>query len=127
MYLPPDALLTEKMVHDAHVLSLHGRVGLTMTFIRQEYWVPRLRQLTKKVIRACYGCKKFQVTTFTNKPTASLPTDRTVGSVPFEVVGVDFSGPITYKLSPKKEGKAYILLFVCSLTRTIHLELLPNF
>ena len=126
VYLPPDALLTEKMVHDAHVLSLHGGVGLTMTFIRQEYWVPRLRRLTKKVIRACYGCKKFQVTSFANPPTASLPTDRTVGSVPFEVVGVDFAGPITYKLSPKKEGKAYILLFACSLTRAIHLELLPN-
>ena len=126
VYLPPDAVLTEKMVHDAHVLSLHGGVGLTMTFIRQEYWVPRLRRLTKKVIRACYGCKKFQVTSFANPPTASLPTDRTVGSVPFEVVGVDFAGPITYKLSPKKEGKAYILLFACSLTRAIHLELLPN-
>lgn len=123
VYLPPDAVLTEKMVH---VLSLHGGVGLTMTFVRQQYWVPRLRRLTKKVIRACYGCKKFQVTAFANSPTASLPTDRTVGSVPFEVAGVDFAGPITYKLSPKKEGKAYILLFACSLTRAIHLELLPK-
>ena len=126
IYLPPDALLTEKMVHDAHVLSLHGGVGLTMTLIRQEYWVPRLRRLSKRVIRACYGCKKFQVSAFANPPTASLPTDRTVGSVPFEVLGVDFAGPIAYKLSPKKEGKAYILLFACSLTRAIHLELLPN-
>jgi len=42
------------------------------------------------------------------------------------VVGVDFAGPIAYKLSPKKEGKAYILLFACSLTRSVHLELLPN-
>ena len=39
---------------------------------------------------------------------------------------MDFAGPIAYKLSPKKEGKAYILLFACSLTRAIHLELLPN-
>ena len=97
-----------------------------MTSICQEYWVPRLRQLTKKVIRGCYGCKKFQVTAFANPPTASLPTNRTEGSVPFEVLGVDFAGPITYKLTPKKEGKAYILLFACSLTRAIHLELLPN-
>ena len=125
-YLPPDDLLTEKMVHDAHVLSLHGEVGLTMRQIRQEYWVPRLRRLTKKVIRGCYGCKKFQVAAFANPPTASLPTDRTEGSVPFEVLGVDFAGPIAYKLSRKKEGKACILLFACSLTRAIHLELLPN-
>ena len=125
-YLPPDDLLTEKMVHDAHVLSLHGGVGLTMTLIRQEYWIPRLRRLIKKVIRGCYGCKKFQVAAFANPPTASLPTDQTEGSGPFEVLGMDFAGPITYKLSPKKEGKAYIVLFACSLTRAIHLELLPN-
>ena len=59
--------------------------------------------------------------------------DSTVGSIPFEVLGVDVASPIAYKLKAKKEGKkpiregkAYILLFACSLTRAIHLELLPN-
>ena len=126
IYLPPDTLLTERIVHDKHVLSLHGGVGLTMSFVRQQYWVPRLRQLTKRVIRGCYGCKKFQVTAFSNPAVGNLPTDRTEGSTPFEVVGLDFAGPIGYKLKTKKEGKAYILLFACSLTRAVHLELLPN-
>ena len=125
-YLLPDYLLTQKMVHDAHVLSLHGGVGLAITLIHQEYWVPRLRWLTKKVIRCCYGCKIFQVAAFANPPTASLPTDRKEGSVSFDVLGVDFAGPIAYKLSPKNEGKAYILLFTYSLTRAIHLDLLPD-
>ena len=101
-------------------------MGLTMALIHQEYWVLHLRWLAKKVIRGFYGCKTFQLAAFANPPTGSLPTDRTEGSVPFEVLGVDFAGPIAYKLSPKKEGKAYILLFPCSLTRAIHLELLPN-
>ena len=126
IYLPPDTLLTGRIVHDKHVLSLHGGVGLTMSFVRQQYWVPRLRQLTKRVIRGCYGCKKFQVTAFSNPPVGNLPTDRTEGSTPFEVVGLDFAGPIGYKLKTKKEGKEYILLFACSLTRDVHLELLPN-
>ena len=119
IYLPPDTLLTERIVHDKHVLSLHGGVGLTMSFVRQQYWVPRLRQLTKRVIRGCYGCKKFQVTAFSNPPVGNLPTDRTEGSTPFEVVGLDFAGPIGYKLKTKKEGKAYILLFACSLTKAV--------
>ena len=42
------------------------------------------------------------------------------------MLGADYAGPIAYKLKPKKEGKAYILLFACSLTRAIHLELLPD-
>ena len=125
-YLPPDDLLTEKMVHDVLVLSLHGRVGPTMTLIRRNYWVPHLRRLTKKVIRSGCCCKKFQVAAFANPPTANLPADRTEGSVPFEVLGVDFAGPIPYKLSPKKWVISYVLLFACSLTRAIHLELLPD-
>ena len=101
IYSPPDALLTEKMVHDVHILTLHGGVSLSMSFIRQKYWVPRLRQLTKKVIRACYGCRKFQVKALASPPTGNLPTDRTLGSIPFEVLSVDFAGPIAYKLKAK--------------------------
>ena len=101
-----------------------GVVGLTMMFIRQGYSVPR--RLTKKVIRGCYGCKNFQVAAFANPPTASLLTDRIEESVPFEVLGLDFSGPV--QAFTKEGGKieVYILLFACSLTRAIHVELLPN-
>ena len=36
IYLPlaPSAVLWEKLVQDAHMLTLHGRVGLTMALIR---------------------------------------------------------------------------------------------
>ena len=126
IYLPSSAVLTEKLVLDAHILTLHGGVGLTMAFIRRDYWIPRLRQLTKKVIRGCFGCKKFRAVAFQSPPPGNLPVDRTMGSVPFQVLGVDYAGPIPYKISKKKEGKAYILLFACSLTRAIHLELLSD-
>ena len=33
IYLPPSAVLSEKFVQDAHMLTLHGRVGLTMALI----------------------------------------------------------------------------------------------
>ena len=101
-----------------------GVVGLTMTFIRQGYRVPR--RLTKKVIKGFYGCKNFQVAAFANLPIASLPTDRIEGSVPFEVLGVDFAGPVQAFTKEGGKIKVYILLFACSLTRAIHLELLPN-
>ena len=126
VYLPPRVVLSEKMVQDAHILTLHGRVGLTMAHVRQEYWIPRLRQLAKNVVNHCYGCKKFHVTKLQNPPPGNLPVDRTEGTFPFQVVGVDYAGPITYKISKKKEGKAYILLFACSLTRAVHLELLTD-
>ena len=126
IYLPPSAVLSETLVQDAHMLTLHGGVGLTMAFIRRDYWIPRLRQLTKKVINGCFGCKKFQAKAFGSPPPGNLPIDRTMGSAPFQVLGVDYAGPILYKINKKRDGKAYILLFACSLTRAIHLELLSS-
>ena len=127
VYLAPNAVLSEKLTQDAHVSTSHGGVGLTMTYIRRDYWIPRLRRLTKKVIRGWFGCKRFQAAAFQNPPPGNLLVKRTTGSVPFQVVGVDYAGPILSKPSSKREtGKAYILLFACSLTRAIHLELLSD-
>ncbi|PFX34964.1 Uncharacterized protein K02A2.6 [Stylophora pistillata] len=126
IYLPPRAVLSEKLVQDAHMLTLHGGVGLTMALIRSDYWIPRLRQLTKKVINGCFGCKKFQTKAFGSPPPGNLPIDRTMGSIPFQVLGLDYAGPILYGCNKKRDGKAYILLFACSLTRAIHFELLSN-
>ena len=42
------------------------------------------------------------------------------------VIGVDFAGPIKYRIRAKTEGKAYLALYACSLTRGLFLEVLPN-
>ena len=45
--------------------------------------------------------------------------------MPFEVLGVDFAGPIRYQKG-KSEKKSYLALFACSLCRAVHLELLKS-
>ena len=99
--------------------TLHGGVGLTMAKIREEYWIPRLRRLAKKVIKQCHGCKRFQAVALAAPPPGLLPPERTEGSSPFEVVGVDFAGPIKYRKSSRAEGKAYLALYACSLPRSL--------
>ena len=59
IYLPDGALFSKKLVIHAHLQTLHGGVSLTMAKIREKYWVPRLRRLTKRVINECRGCKRF--------------------------------------------------------------------
>ena len=44
----------------------------------------------------------------------------------FQVIGTDYAGPIYYCTKSKMESKAYILLFSCSLSRAMYLELTPN-
>ena len=110
----------------AHLATLHGGVSLTMANVRDQHWIPRLRRLVKKVIKQCYGCKRFQAVAVAAPPPGLLPLERTEHSGVFEVVGVDFAGPIKYRKSPRVEGKAYLVLFACSLTRALYLEVLPN-
>ena len=57
------------------------------------------RSLTNRAIKGCVGCKKFQATAFQRAPPGNLPNDRTPGSVPFQVVAVDYAGPISYNAS----------------------------
>ena len=97
-----------------------------MAAIRESYWVRRLRQLVKVVTRDCCGCKRFQETTLAAPPPALLPRSRTEGSAASEVIGVDSAGPIRYRQEANREGKAYITLFVCSLTHAVRLKLLPS-
>eukprot|EP00794_Sanderia_malayensis_P000965 gene965-biopygen216 len=122
IYLPTNALFTEKLVMNNHVSTGHGGVSLTMSSIRERFWVPRLRQLVKKLRLKCAGCKRFHAKAFGCPPPGILPKDRTEGSRPFEVIGVDYAGPFRYKCKGQIERKAYILLFACSLTRAVYIE-----
>lgn len=123
VFLPDRHLYTAKLVEDAHQCTSHGGVGLTMAKIRENIWVPRLRQLVKKTIKGCHGCRRFHAKPVSKPPPGNLPVDRTEGDRPFQVVDVDYAGPIKYRVTKKTEGKAYITLYACSLTRTLYLEL----
>ena len=73
-----------------------------------------------------YGCRRFQAKALEQPPSGMLPLERTEGNRPFQAVGVDFAGPLKYQKSTKTEGKAYIVLYACSLTRAIYIELLSS-
>ena len=124
-YVSDVGTFAEKLVERAHLVSMHGGVGLTIAEIRQKYWIPRIRRLVKRVIEKCHGCKRFRVKALSNPPAGYLPKDRTEGDAPFQTVGLDYAGPITYRRK-KSDGKAYILVYACSLTRALHLDLLPD-
>lgn len=75
----------------------------------------------KKVIFSCCLCKRFRLTADT-APTAPLPLDRLKQGAPFDVVGVDFAGPL-YVKAASGSVKSYVALFTCAVSRAVHLEL----
>ena len=109
-----------------HLATLHGGIGLTMAKVRELYWVPRLRRLVKKVRGKCWGCKRFRTKAFQSPAPGNLPNTRTTGTTPYQVIGVDFAGPIRYRGKSKAAKKAYLALYGCSLTRGVYLDVLQS-
>ena len=126
IYIPDSSVLAKKLVQHANLPTLHGGIGLTMTKVRATYWILRLRRMAKKVIKDCQGCKRFRAIPYSTPPPSNLPRTRTEGTCAFQVIGVDYAGPIRYRQSKTQDGKACILLFSCRFTRGIYLDVLPN-
>ena len=76
----------------------------------------------RKQIREFNVCKVFTTSPYGATVTAPLPEFRTETSRPFQHTGVDFAGPLRYKINKKEEGKAYVLLFTCATSRAVHSE-----
>ena len=124
--IPSSSALREKIIVPAHKKTLPRGVASKMAAVGFLFWVPVLRKLTKSVIQNCYGCKRFRATHYPNLKPELLPRDRTAQALPFKIVGTNYSGPLYYKSKGKKDLKTYILLFSCSVSGDVHLELVPN-
>ena len=97
MYIPRNHPFARKVVERAHHSTLHGGVGMTMAKFRELYWIPRLRQLVKRVRTECWGCKRFRAKSYEKPPPGKLPSTRTKGTTPFEVLDVDYGKPFWTK------------------------------
>ncbi|XP_035457903.2 uncharacterized protein LOC118281435 [Spodoptera frugiperda] len=126
--LPRKHRLTELLINQAHIATLHGGARLTLAFIRQHYWIIGGNRAVKTQLRQCIRCHRF-------KPTenyqfmADLPPQRVTPSRPFTHTGVDFTGHVDVKLNKGrgvKTSKGYIAIFVCLTTKAVHIELVSD-
>ena len=124
--LPKEHKLTKLMIEWCHSRVHHGGVRSTLGELRSRFWVPKGRQVVKKVISECVTCKREQGKPYQAPPAAALPEFRVKQAPPFSKVGVDFAGPLYVKSETGKMAKAYIALFTCCVTRAIHLELVTD-
>ena len=109
-----------------HRKTLHGGVSSTMSSIREKIWIPKLRALVKKAVYRCNLCKRYRIKPLSPPKIANLPNYRTEQIEPFAVTGVDFAGPMLYKINKKRFSKCYVSLFTCASTRAVHFRLCPD-
>lgn len=118
--LPRNEQFTNLIVKDIHNHNFHAGVNFTLCQLRQTFWIIRGRQTVKRIINECLTCKRHRALPY-SQIVAPLPAWRVSEQRPFETVGMDFCGPFNIT-----EGKAYILIFSCAVTRACHLELTPD-
>lgn len=127
--LAKNCRLAYLIVKEAHSKTLHGGVQLMLNYVRNKYHIIGVKHLIKKIIRECIACCRNL-----NKPVTqlmgNLPKDRVTPQRPFLVSGVDFAGPIILKLfsgrGSNRTQKAYIALFICTVTKAVHIELVTS-
>ena len=121
--LPAKDRLTHLIVLEAHENTLHSGINITLAYIQQTFWIPKLRQCVKSILMKCVTCRKVIGKSYPAPEIPPLPKERVQDATPFSITGVDFTGALTIKNRHNEESKAYICLFTCAVTRAVHLEL----
>ncbi|XP_033231503.1 uncharacterized protein LOC117182517, partial [Belonocnema kinseyi] len=118
------------IVRHYHEKCLHSATQLTMTYVRQLYWIWRTRQVIKSVIYNCIPCSRLKAAV-SEQLMAALPVHRiSRPSRPFTHVGVDYAGPLKIKMNKGRghaSQSAYIAVFVCFAVRVIHLDVVSDY
>ncbi|XP_064470007.1 uncharacterized protein LOC135384748 [Ornithodoros turicata] len=110
------------LITDAHHRVFHSGVRDTLVQLREEFWIIRARQRVKQILGRCITCRRNNSRASTEVQ-GQLPAGRITRSHPFQVIGVDFAGPLTLRQNRKYFTKAHIALFTCAVTRAVHIEL----
>ncbi len=116
-------------VRHIHEMYFHIGFNSIMTMIRTVFYViGSLTNVIKSVIAKCVVCTRIRACT-QSQVMADLPEDRVTIVRPFAVCGVDFAGPFTTRCTEHrtvKFTKSYLAVFVCFVTRAVHLEVVGN-
>jgi hypothetical protein len=128
MSLPSNHHFTKLVVSAEHIRLQHAGPQLLTASLREKYWIPRIRNLVKSVIHQWLTCYNFNAQT-TQQLMGELPPARVQPSRPFLTTGVDYDGPISLRLGTtcsKTITKGYIAIFVCFVTRAVHIEVVTS-
>ncbi|KAG1664055.1 hypothetical protein GQR58_020001 [Nymphon striatum] len=119
----PKSHISPLMVKHYHHLLKYGGVNVMLVTLRKLYWIIGARRLAKSVKRQCFACNRVDAQAI-NPPMAPLPRDRIIQARPFQVMGVDYAGPVFCHDFPNT--KYYILLITRAVAREIYLELVSS-
>jgi len=122
--LANDGKFIRSYIRNTHSkLLAHASAENTANHIKQYISLVNLDRIVKSEISHCMKCNHLRGKPFETNP-GDLPPDRvdTTNQEAFTHIGVDLFGP----LLKKKRSTFYGMIFVCSVTRAVHIEVLTG-
>lgn len=127
--IPSESHLAELLIRDAHLRTMHGGPQLVSSDLARAYWIVRARNRIRRLTNQCVRCTRFRGQ-FQVQQMAPLPSCRVTPARPFASTGLDYAGPYLLRASKGrgiKAYKGYIAIFVCMVTRAIHIEIVSDY
>lgn len=120
--LDPKHPYTVLLLNWHHLKANHHGQERVVNELKQKYFILQTRAAVRKTWTNCQLCKNRSAVP--HAPImAPLPSSRVTRTIrPFYRVGIDYFGPLTVKIGRRNE-KRYGVLFVCMVTRAVHLEI----
>jgi hypothetical protein len=116
MLLPRHSRLTSLIIWDRHISNCHAGPQQLQSII-QQFWIIRARDAVRFQLRKCLKCTRHSAKTM-QQFMGDLPSSR-----------VDYAGPSLLRtMAPRSkiEIKCYLAIFVCFVTRAVHLEVVSS-
>ncbi|XP_050301535.1 uncharacterized protein LOC126739769 [Anthonomus grandis grandis] len=128
MLISPKHPIAKLICDYEHKRLMHAGPQLLLASIRNKYWPVSGRNLVRATVKKCLRCCRFSPQAI--RPImGDLPADRLNSRSVFEIVGVDYMGPLHIKDKKgrgAKMSKCYVSVFVCFLTKALHLEVVTD-
>ncbi|XP_011304741.1 uncharacterized protein [Fopius arisanus] len=123
--LPTKHPVTDMIIRQVHQSNLHAGIQSTLHASRTKFWILNGKDQIRKVIHRCVVCIR-QRPKLIHAQMADLPEARVKEAPAFSRTGVDFFGPILIKEKKDRNRsflKAYGCVFVCMVSKAVHIEL----
>ncbi|XP_075235525.1 uncharacterized protein LOC142332794 [Lycorma delicatula] len=124
LILHPHANITRLINHSEHLRLLHAGLQLTHSSLCHRFWIVNAKIAIHSIVRKCLKCFRFNADN-QSQQLGQLPSSRITPSRAFSSCAIDFGGPNMIRHGGQKSkilSKACIALFICLVTKAIHLE-----
>lgn len=128
MLLPPHHALTRSLFLHTHGQLMHAGQTLMLGTIFRRFWPLKAKELANQITSNYLRCRWIKPT-LGEQQMGQLPEYRiTPVSRAFTCTGVDYFGPVWISQPGRgtKRLKAYIAVFVCFTTKTVHMEIVDD-